>query len=85
MSYNASTSKYRSTIKHMFLALVQERTLTQVFKKENGSVIKVEQTWTISFCLYFKSVSVLYWWLSCLEEFIVLLLNMKYNLSYMMW
>jgi hypothetical protein len=44
MSYNASTSKYRSTIKHMFLALVQERTLTQVFKKENGSVIKVEQT-----------------------------------------
>jgi hypothetical protein len=55
MSYNASTSKYRSTIKHMFLALVQERTLTQVFKKENGSVIKVEQTWTISFCLYFKS------------------------------
>jgi len=44
MSYNASTSMYLSTIKHMFLALVQERTLTQVFKNKNRSNIKVEQT-----------------------------------------
>jgi len=34
MSYNTSTRKYLSTIKVIFLALVQERTLTRFLNKK---------------------------------------------------